>query len=236
MNPQALLTRIRLLFHLISNAPYHFLTVIFLFLFILFPLTAASLTFTYFLDVVFYCLLLLGTRVLKQKRGRRLLTILCFGYILLDCSNMLFNSNILLLVTDIIGMINLSLIALSVFIRLYNSKVVDTEAILAGMCVFLFIGLLFNQAYVLLEFINPGSFNFTVHGGINNIVDLYYMLFYFSFMTQLTVGYGDIVPLHPFTLSLCVLQGIMGQFYLVVFIARLVSLKIISETRAGGQS
>ncbi len=217
----------------IERAPYHFLSVFFLALFIIFPLTSASLTFTYILDVLFYCLLLLGTRVLEQKRGRQVLTALCLGYILLDCSNIFIQNTPLMLVTTCMGMVNLSLIAASVFFRIYNSRQVDTDAVLAGMCVFLFIGLVFNEAYALIEFINPGSFDFTVHGKTENVVDLYYLLFYFSFMTQMTVGYGDVLPLHPFTMSLSVLQGVIGQFYIVIFIARLVSLNILSESNKG---
>lgn len=204
-------------------------------MFIVFPLASASLTFTYILDVVFYCILLLGTRILKQKRGRFFLTSLCITYILVDCSNIFFQNEKLIYLTCIVGPINLSLITISIFYRLYKSKDVDTEAILAGMCVFLFIGLVFNQAYVLIEYMHPGSFDFTVHGKAQTEIGMYYLLFYFSFMTQLTVGYGDVVPLHPFTLSLSVLQGVIGQFYIVIFISRLVSLKIISESKAKRQ-
>ena len=51
-------------------------------------------------------------------------------------------------------------------------------------------------------------------------------LFYLSFVTLMTTGYGDIVPVHPFARSLCNVEGIIGQLYPATLLARLVSLEI----------
>jgi hypothetical protein len=48
---------------------------------------------------------------------------------------------------------------------------------------------------------------------------------YFSFVTLTTVGYGDIVPVHPVARSLCNLEAICGQLYPATLLARLVSLE-----------
>ncbi|MCA9683286.1 MAG: two pore domain potassium channel family protein [Myxococcales bacterium] len=48
--------------------------------------------------------------------------------------------------------------------------------------------------------------------------------FYFSFVTLTTLGYGDIVPTHPLTQALVTVEALVGQVYLVVLVARLVSL------------
>jgi hypothetical protein len=47
---------------------------------------------------------------------------------------------------------------------------------------------------------------------------------YFSFVTQATLGYGDIVPVGDHAQGVVVAQGMGGQMYLAVLIARLVSL------------
>jgi len=54
-------------------------------------------------------------------------------------------------------------------------------------------------------------------------------LFYLSFVTLTSTGYGDIVPLHPVARSLCNIESIIGQIYPVTVLARLVTL----ELRAG---
>ena len=51
-------------------------------------------------------------------------------------------------------------------------------------------------------------------------------LFYFSFVTLTSTGYGDIVPVHPLARSLCNLECIIGQLYPATILARLVTLEL----------
>ena len=51
-------------------------------------------------------------------------------------------------------------------------------------------------------------------------------LFYFSFVTLTSTGYGDIVPAHPLARSLCNLECIIGQLYPATILARLVTLEL----------
>jgi hypothetical protein len=51
-------------------------------------------------------------------------------------------------------------------------------------------------------------------------------LLYFSFSTLTTLGYGDIVPLHPLVRNLANLEAVIGQLYPATLLARLVSLEI----------
>ena len=46
---------------------------------------------------------------------------------------------------------------------------------------------------------------------------------YFSFVTLATLGYGDIVPDTNLTRSVTILEAIIGQFYVAVIVALLVS-------------
>src|SRR6478735_4917784 len=55
-------------------------------------------------------------------------------------------------------------------------------------------------------------------------------LFYLSFVTLTSTGYGDIVAVHPMARSLCILECIIGQLYMATILARLVTL----ELRTGG--
>lgn len=51
-------------------------------------------------------------------------------------------------------------------------------------------------------------------------------LFYLSFVTLTTTGYGDIVPVHPLARSLCNLEATIGQLYPATLLARLVTLEM----------
>jgi hypothetical protein len=51
-------------------------------------------------------------------------------------------------------------------------------------------------------------------------------LFYLSFVTLTTTGFGDIVPVHPLARSLCNIEAIVGQLYPATLLARLVTLEL----------
>jgi hypothetical protein len=51
-------------------------------------------------------------------------------------------------------------------------------------------------------------------------------LFYLSFVTLTSTGYGDIVPVHPLARSLCNIEAIIGQLYPATLLARLVTLQM----------
>jgi hypothetical protein len=51
-------------------------------------------------------------------------------------------------------------------------------------------------------------------------------LIYFSFVTLTSVGYGDIVPVHPVARSLTNIEQVIGQLYPATLLARLVTLEL----------
>jgi hypothetical protein len=55
------------------------------------------------------------------------------------------------------------------------------------------------------------------------------LLTYFSFVTLTTTGFGDITPTHPLTRTLAMFEALAGQLYLVITLARLVSLGIVGQ-------
>ncbi len=59
-------------------------------------------------------------------------------------------------------------------------------------------------------------------------------LVYFSFTTLTTVGYGDIVPLHPLARNLANLEAVVGHLYPATLLARLVSLELEHRRQSRG--
>jgi len=55
-------------------------------------------------------------------------------------------------------------------------------------------------------------------------------LFYLSFVSLTSTGYGDILPVHPLARSLCNLEMIVGQLYPATILARLVTLELRPHT------
>lgn len=99
--------------------------------------------------------------------------------------------------------------------------VVDRERIFAALDGYLITGLLFGAAYWALARSAPASFA-TATGPLGAL-DLDAAI-YFSFVTIATMGYGDIAPATAPARGLAVMEGVIGQMYLVVLVARLVGL------------
>lgn len=100
-----------------------------------------------------------------------------------------------------------------------RAKVVDAERIFAALDAYLLIGLMFGVCYWVLDQVSPESFGSPAMSdlGLNDSI-------YFSFVTIATLGYGDIVPLGEVARGFAVLESVIGQMYLTVLVAWLVSL------------
>ncbi|MHC4519057.1 MAG: potassium channel family protein, partial [Planctomycetota bacterium] len=48
----------------------------------------------------------------------------------------------------------------------------------------------------------------------------------YSFVTLTTLGYGDVTPVSAYAKNLAILEALVGQIYLAVFIAQLVGLRL----------
>ena len=81
-------------------------------------------------------------------------------------------------------------VTLELFRQIYTAPLVDRESVLAALCGLLLIGYCGFFVFVAVEFHQPGSFSGLTPGGQG-----FRDLFYFSYVTILTIGYGDFVLL-----------------------------------------
>jgi voltage-gated potassium channel Kch len=94
---------------------------------------------------------------------------------------------------------------------------VDAEHLYAALSAYLLAGIFFGLFYWVLEQIRSGTF--TATGEFTRMSAIY-----FSFVTLATLGYGDIVPRTEVARGLAIVEGVGGQLFLAVMVARLVSL------------
>lgn len=114
-----------------------------------------------------------------------------------------------------------------IFVALLRAKTVTLDVVVGGICIYLFLAMIWALAYTLVEYLHPGSF--LVADGLPPItVDrnsaVSSEMIYFSVTTLTTAGLGDIHPATRMGQTLASLELLVGQLYLAVFIARLVSL------------
>jgi hypothetical protein len=98
-----------------------------------------------------------------------------------------------------------------------GAKSVDAEHLYAALSAYLLAGIFFGLFYWVLEQIGPGTF--TTADDFSRMTAIY-----FSFVTLATLGYGDIVPRTDVARGLAIVEGVGGQLFLAVMVARLVSL------------
>lgn len=108
-----------------------------------------------------------------------------------------------------------------------GSGKVTWDKIYGAICAYLLLGYAWTFAYSVIEELQPGSFGSPTSPIPHDLVDRVMQLRYFSFVTLATVGYGDIVPHTPAARTLALLEAILGQFYLVALVGRLVGLHIV---------
>jgi Ion channel len=120
----------------------------------------------------------------------------------------------------------LAIIAVSVIITraVFASGRVSIHRVQGAVVLYLNFALLFFTVYRLMEVLLPGSFSNLPHAGTEYGSGA--ALLYFSFTTLTSLGYGDIVPIHPLARSFANLEGVIGQLYPATLLARLVSLEI----------
>ena len=110
---------------------------------------------------------------------------------------------------------------------LVQAKSANMATVLASVCGYLMIALVFAVMFVIVEAFVPTAFSIgTVASDAGSRV-------YFSLITLTTLGYGDIAPVHPLARSLAATEAVVGQFYVAVVVARLVSLVILERDRGG---
>lgn len=108
---------------------------------------------------------------------------------------------------------------------MFKKEKVNADTIIGGICVYLLIGIFWALIYIFLNNLENDIMVFKEGAS----------MFYFSYSTLTTLGYGDVVPKGNFAMMLANFEAIAGQVYLTIFVARLVGLHIAEKTLANRQ-
>ena len=104
-----------------------------------------------------------------------------------------------------------------------TAKNVSPKVILSSVVGYLLLGLIFSVFVAFIMQKDPDAFSSPKTDVLQTEESLHRSVpLYFSFVTLATLGYGDIVPLKPYTRSLATLIAIVGQFYIAIIVALLV--------------
>jgi hypothetical protein len=110
-----------------------------------------------------------------------------------------------------------------------KQKRVTRDLISGAICVYMLMGAIWANGYSICEIYHRGSFS-----GLDlaaSVFDIRNALTYFSYITMMTIGYGDMLPVTPMARSLVMLQGLLGQKYLAVFVAGTIGMFLSHKDR-----
>tara|TARA_B110000977_G_scaffold189688_1_gene259561 strand:+ start:1879 stop:2511 length:633 start_codon:yes stop_codon:yes gene_type:complete len=103
--------------------------------------------------------------------------------------------------------------------QVWRINEVGKDLIMGVISGYICLGLVGYFIFMAIEISHPGSFQstlFTESFSINQKSD---GLLYYSYITLLTIGYGEIVPITTAAQKAAVFLGLLGQFYLVILTA-----------------
>jgi hypothetical protein len=122
-------------------------------------------------------------------------------------------------------------VLITVFVDVIRSERVTGDTIFGAVAVYLLFGVIMAMMFHFLNNVSPGSVIASV-GEATSVVERYDQfgdILYFSFVTLTSVGYGDLTPIAAPARSLAMFEGVVGQLYLAILIARLVGIHIAQK-------
>ena len=120
-----------------------------------------------------------------------------------------------------------------VYRRVLQAPVVTPRVIAGALAAYLMVTLIWALAYGAVEVTWPGSIRVTSASGGSAPVDVH-TLMYYSGITIMTIGYGDVTPVAPIARTMAVLEGLTGIVFTTVVLGALVSTLIGSGRRGLG--
>lgn len=134
--------------------------------------------------------------------------------------------------SEILSMLLLVASISYIFKYVLFSKKITTDILFASMVNYLLIAILFARIYATIDYMVPHSFSYSddLLSADGALLSTHFS--YFSLVTIATLGYGDIVPLHPMAQMLAAIEAVVGQFYVAMVVAWLVSMHVMHNSHS----
>lgn len=110
-----------------------------------------------------------------------------------------------------------AIVTMDIIRQVWQAKIVGKNVILGLISGYISLGLLAFFMCLTIYILYPDSFS-----GLNPTMDITEQLMYYTYITLMTIGYGDILPVTPIAQKASVFIGLIGQFYLVILTATVV--------------
>ncbi|WP_027391498.1 ion channel [Aquimarina latercula] len=171
--------------------------------------------------LLFLINLIAGIILISKKRK-----VMWFFIVLLIISGIVFGadfledkgSQVLKLLNMGVSFLFYTIVTFEIIQQIWEAKIVNKNVIFGLISGYISLGLISFFICLSIEIVHPGSFE-----GLNATVEQSQLfterLMYYSYITLMTIGYGEIVPVTSLAQKAAILIGMIGQFYLVILTA-----------------
>ncbi len=191
--------------------------------FIIYPLACAKDTTNPLAASAFSAVLVLGVLATTGHKGMRMgmVTLAVFAFTS-RWLHLLIQAHAVHVIAASASILFFSVLSFLIIKRVFSGGGITIFRICGAMAVYIILGILWGELFVLVYLFDPSSFYFQPSSqfGEPPVSEL----LYFSFTTLTTLGVGDILPVRPIARSLTTLEALVGQLYPAVLLARLVTL------------
>lgn len=205
---------------------YYSLLLIFLFfLFILRPYNFGFVYLAIWKGCLTIVLFLSIFNCKHHKNVRITAIILGIPTFLMTWGNLFDKGSTMRIINAALAVLFITCITTSVLHDVIKRARVTMETLRGVICAYFMIAFAFAYLYCLIELLIPGSIHFATRDvSIQSYAQFLSEMLYFSFITLLTIGYGDVTAVLDVGQTVAVIEGIIGQFYIAILVARLVSV------------
>jgi hypothetical protein len=187
------------------------------------PLFEEFVQLSILIDILWSAIFISAIYAVSQKKSHIVIAILLALPMLGSIwAKYFFQLKALVVVGSLCGAAFILFTIIQMLIFIYSHHEVTRDLIVGAAVVYLLMALMWTFIFVVVETLHPGSFN--LPEGLDIVATRQFV--YYSFVTLTTLGYGDITPITSLARSLCILEAVIGQLYLVVQVAWLVGVHV----------
>jgi voltage-gated potassium channel Kch len=207
-----------------------FLIVLVVQVFFIFPLAGLGLLERFAADIVFSLMMIAGAVALERSRILTIVMVMLavLGVVVHWTSLYIPSFHHPALDAAFLMGLFASFVVL-MMMHIFRPGAINLHRVLGAVAAYLSIGITWGFAYFLAAMVNPGAVQFNTPIGQHEIPVARYI--YFSFTTLTTIGYGDVIPIHPVARSLAVAEALVGQLYPAILIGGVLGMALQSRVR-----
>ena len=175
---------------------------------------------TYLLPIGLLLNVALGINLISIKKTKILITVIFLATAITTVFAM-FDVNIpnLNLLKFVFYFLFFVIITFEIVKQVWYLNDVSKDLILGVVSGYICLGLVGFFIFMAVEILHPGSFQSPLFVESYTMNEKSDSLLYFSYITLLTIGYGDVVPITTAAQKATIFLGLLGQFYLVILTA-----------------